>query len=95
MIFFVGNTFTPGLHSNVVKILRQIEETKAVFKNIPDEDIENARLNTEFCLKHVNPKTHPADLHITIPDLEIQVSNYEGWVGCPESNFAYFFPSIS
>ncbi len=75
MIFFVGNAFTSEFHSNIAKILRRIEETRAVFKNIPNEDIENARIIAEFCLKHVNPKTHEGDLYITIPDLEIQASN--------------------
>ncbi len=75
VILFAGlNTFTPGFHSNIVKILRRIEKTKAVFKNMSDEHIENADLTTEFCLKHVNPKTHKADLYITIPDLETQAS---------------------
>ncbi len=92
MIFFVGNVFTPGFHSNVAKILRRIEETKAVFKNIPDEDIENARVITDFSLIHVNQKTHEADLYITIPDSEIQASNYLGEVLQKETT--HFFLSV-
>ncbi len=92
VIFFVGlNTVTPEFHSNVGKILRRIEETMAVFKNIPNEDIEKARLNTEFNLKHINPKTLPADLYITIPESEKQASNLKGVGSCPESNYTYFF----
>ncbi len=71
--------------------MRRIEETKAVFKNIPNEDIENARHIKEFILRHVNPEKHARDFYITIPDSEIQASNYKG-EGCPESNYTYFFP---
>ncbi len=77
--------FAPEFHSNVAKILRRIEETKAAFKKIPNEDIENARLIKEFCLKHVDAKTHTANLYITLSDLEMQASYYE--VGFPESNY--------
>ncbi len=88
--FFVGNSFKPAFHNNIVKILRRIEETKAIFKNVPNEDIENARFITEFCLKYVNPKTNAGNLYIRIPDLEIQASKYEQR-DCPESNYTYFF----
>ncbi len=90
VIYFAGKTFTPGFLSNVAKILRRIEETKAVFRNIPNEDIQNARLVTEFTLKHVNPKKHLGDFCVTIPDLDVQASNYKGGV-CPESKCTYYF----
>ncbi len=78
VIFFVGNAFTPGFYSNIVKILRRIEETRAVFKGVPNEVIQNARVVTEFSLKHVNAKRHAGDLCVTIPEFEIQASNNEG-----------------